>query len=149
MRNLLQQHSNGGYTTPISHSLLDNACTNFSDLSSIHTMRSCLMNTLLLLTTFLVASEGLNLFTSPRISQHSRVAQRNLPNARSFSLNAQKKVQIVEKPAPAKSFFDAITTPVLAGTIGVTAFCFQIFGIFPWHGRISSGFEAVEVFGSI
>ena len=48
--------------------------------------------------------------------------------------------------APAKkSVYDAITTPVLAGTLAVTAISFQIFGIFPWHEMLSEGFETVEV----
>ena len=59
------------------------------------------------------------------------------------ALNAKKENGASE--VSSGKYFDAISTPIIAGTVGITAFCFQIFGIFPWHAKLQSGFESVEV----
>jgi hypothetical protein len=121
-------------------------------------MRTCSIETLLLLTTFLVVSDCLTFFNSLKINQRVKPMERDqinqnfLPGERSLTkrilnLDAQKGNDVAE--VPSRKYFDAISTPFIAGTIGVTAFCFQIFGIFPWHAKLQSGFESVEVNGSI
>lgn len=110
--------------------------------------------TLLLLTTFLVASDSLTLFNSLKINQQLKLVRRNQIshccspdktsiNKRILELNAEKGNDASE--VSSGKYFEAISTPFIAGTVGVTAFCFQIFGIFPWHAKLQSGFESVEV----
>jgi hypothetical protein len=121
-------------------------------------MRTFSIETVLLLITFLVGSDCLTFFNCLKTNQKVKPVRQNEKNLnclpgegsltkRILKLDAQKGNDVAE--VSSRKYFDAISTPFIAGTVGVTAFCFQIFGIFPWHAKLQSGFESVEVNGSI
>ena len=46
---------------------------------------------------------------------------------------------------PRPTVTDTTIISVIATAIALTAFSFQVFGIFPWHAKLQAGFESVKV----
>ena len=59
------------------------------------------------------------------------------------AVNADKDGIEVE-PQP-RTVTDTTIISVIATAIALTAFSFQVFGIFPWHAKLQAGFESVKV----
>lgn len=48
------------------------------------------------------------------------------------------------EPRP-RTIADTTIISVIATAVALTAFSFQVFGIFPWHAKLQAGFESVKV----
>lgn len=85
---------------------------------------------------------GINIADKGRMSPTELLAKNNHFDRRITVLKESGNSDISK---PATSVFDTTVTPVIAAGIAITAFSFQVFGIFPWHARLQTGFESVKV----